>query len=162
MIVVNGKPISLNGKFFEYKEQSPEYITAHFPLTALGGEYGWLIPKSVIENIPNNDLRIYLSAQTNVPDSDRWESPFYMSYPYNTGNYSRVGNYGDNNCPSAIPGGVTGDREEYVDHSLLESWYNNNTTWVSDCTADNLFSHPAAFQTDKFIEEPYAEFIYKG
>jgi hypothetical protein len=134
----------------------------HYPLITAGNEYGWQLPIDVLLNAETNGLIINISFNTNVSDSSNWEGGFYVVQDNGTSNpYIRWVGMGDIRPEVVSPG----YRECNVTNAMivnglttsninrLNDWKNNGYTTV--------FTHPAAFNPNKFIGEPNADFIFE-
>ena len=134
----------------------------HYPLITAGGEYGWQLPIDVLLNAETNGLIINISFNTNVSDSSNWEGGYYVVQDNGTSRpYIRWVGMGDIRPEVVSPG----YRECNLTNSMivnglttsnintLNDWKNNGYTTV--------FTHPAAFNPDKFIGEPNADFIFE-
>ena len=133
----------------------------HYPLMTAGNEYGWQLPIDVLLNAETNGLIINISFNTNVSDDSNWEGGYYMVNPDNTGNYKRWVGMGDIRPEVVSPG----YRECIVTNTMLVNGLtNSNIDWLNNLKNDGytyVFSHPAAFNPNKFIGEPNADFIFE-
>lgn len=133
----------------------------HYPLMTAGNEYGWQLPIDVLLDAETNGLIINISFNTNVSDSSEWEGGYYMVDSDNTGNFKRWVGMNDIRPVVVSPG----YRECTVTNTMLvDGLTESNINWLNNLKNDGytyVFSHPAAFQPDKFIGEPNADFIFE-
>ena len=139
----------------------PTGPTPHtFTLMTAGGEYGWQLPIDVLLDSINNGLYIDISFYTNESDDTTWEGGFYMANPDNTSDYKRWVDMW-NIRPEVVSPGY---RECNVTNQMIvDGLTNSNISWLNALKNNGytyVFTHPAAFQPNKFITEPTATFWY--
>lgn len=145
----------------EHREDPPGPSIHHYPLMTGGGEYGWQLPIDVLLDCANNGLEINISFYTNVSDSTNWEGGYYMANPDNTSNYQRWVDMSDIRPTVVSPG----YRECNVTNTMLVNGLTSSRiSWLNDLKNNGytyVFTHPAAFQPNKFNSEPTADFIFE-